>query len=109
MPRLGIVLALLAMASPASAQVPHAAWRTMRTEHFYVHFTRELEEPARRAAASAERAYDQLAAELVPPRGVVDLVIADNADVPNGRATPFPTNRIVVYAQPPVDVLSLRF
>jgi len=44
----------------------------------------------------------------VPPRGVIDLVVSDNVDYVNGYATPFPSNRIVVYAHPPADVSGLR-
>jgi len=96
--------------APAGAQVvPNARWRTLRTPHFRVHFTPPLEEQARRAAASAEAAYAGLAAELVPPRGPVDLVIADNVDYSNGYATVVPTPRIVVYAHPPVEGQTLRF
>lgn len=57
---------------------------------------------------NAERAYGRLAASLHEPRGVIDLVLADNADYVNGYATPFPTNRIVVYAHPASDEESLR-
>jgi hypothetical protein len=39
----------------------------------------------------------------------VDLVIADNVDYSNGFATPFPRNRVVVYAHPPVDDPALDF
>jgi hypothetical protein len=106
-------LALLAAAAvPRSAcaqVVPNARWRTMDTRHFHVHFTPDLEPAARRAAVSAEAAYDSLSLRLHPPRGPIDLVIADNVDYANGSTTPFPTNRIIVYAHPPLDVLSLRF
>ncbi len=103
------VLLTLACAGAAGAQlVPNDDWRTLRTAHFRVHFTPPLEEQARRAAVNAERAYAQLAAELTPPRGPIDLVIADNVDFVNGYATTFPSNRIVVFAQPPVDVSGLR-
>ncbi|HEX5581580.1 MAG TPA: hypothetical protein VFX39_08395, partial [Gemmatimonadaceae bacterium] len=103
-------VALGAAGVPAGAQVvPNAEWRTIGTEHFRVHFTPELEPLARRTAANAERAWAQLAAELPPPRGTVDIVVTDGADLSNGYATPFPTNRIVVYAYPPVDNPSLRF
>jgi hypothetical protein len=73
-----------------------------------VHFTQPVEEQARRAAVNAERAYAQLSTELVPPRGTIDLVVADNVDYVNGYATPFPSNRIVVYAHPPIDASGLR-
>ena len=94
----------------ARAQVaPNAHWRTIDTKHFHVHFTPALEPAARRAAVSAERAYAKLAAQLHPPRGPIDLVVADNVDFANGSTTPFPTNRIIVYAHPPLDDLSLRY
>lgn len=103
------VLLLGAGASSSGAQLPPAErWRTIATEHFRIHFTPGLEDNARRAAVSAERAWAQLALELAPPRGPVDLVVADNVDFSNGLATPFPSNRIVVYAHPPVSVASLR-
>jgi len=102
------LLAGLAAAS-AGAQLPPAErWRTISTEHFRIHFSPGLESNARRAAVSAERAYQQLSLELAPPRGPIDLVVADNVDFTNGQATPFPSNRIIVYAHPPVSVASLR-
>jgi len=87
---------------------PNEDWRTLRTAHFRVHFTPAVEEEARRAAVNAERAYVELSTELVPPRGTVDLVVSDNVDYVNGYATPFPSNRIVVYAHPPTDASGLR-
>jgi hypothetical protein len=93
-----------------AAQAPDERWRTLDTPHFHVHFTPELEPLARRAAVRAETAYAELGREFVaPPRGRIDLVIADNVDFANGFATPFPTNRVVVYAHAPVDNRSLAF
>ena len=104
------IFLLTLVALPAHAQlVPHDLWRTIATEHFRVHFTPPLEEAARRAAVHAETAWQQLARELRPPRGVIDLVVADNVDFTNGSATPFPTNRIIIYASPPTASRSLRF
>ncbi len=95
---------------PVSAQLaPHDDWRTVKTRNFDVHFTPELESLARRAAAVAETAWVRLSLELDEPRGRVQLVLSDNVDFSNGLATPFPTNRVIVYARPPVDVASLRF
>ena len=96
-------------ARAAGAQLPpNEHWRTLRTQHFRVHFTASVEEQARRAAVNAERAYAELSTELVPPRGTIDLVISDNVDFVNGYATPFPSNRIVVYSHPPTDASGLR-
>jgi len=109
--RIAAVVAALCFtaARSASAQLPpNEHWRTLHTRHFRVHFTPALEEEARRAAVNAERAYSELSTELVPPRGIVDLVVSDNVDFVNGYATPFPSNRIVLYAHPPTDASGLR-
>jgi hypothetical protein len=104
-----LAIALCAGRGARAQVVPNAHWRTIDTKHFHVHFTPALEPAARRAAVSAERAYARLATELVEPRGPIDLVVADNVDFANGSTTPFPTNRVIVYAHPPLDDLSLRF
>ncbi|MGI8400184.1 MAG: hypothetical protein ACR2NS_01085 [Gemmatimonadaceae bacterium] len=107
---LALVAALLLCAGRAGvAQLPpNEDWRTLHTRHFRIHFTPPLEAEARRAAINAERAYTELSTELVPPRGTIDLVVSDNVDFVNGYATPFPSNRIVVFAHPPVDASGLR-
>jgi len=108
--RIALVAALLLCAARAtSAQLPpNEAWRTLHTRHFRIHFTPPLEAEARRAAVNAERAYAELSTELVPPRGTIDLVVSDNVDYVNGYATPFPSNRIVLFAHPPTDASGLR-
>ncbi|HJU64472.1 MAG TPA: hypothetical protein VJ596_02285, partial [Gemmatimonadaceae bacterium] len=103
-------LALGFVVPAAAAQVaPHGRWSTLRTPHFRVHFAAGLEEPARRAAGYAELAYSRLAAELAAPRGTIDLVVGDNVDLANGFATPFPSNRIVIYTYAPLASPSLRY
>jgi hypothetical protein len=104
-----LLLLLLFGASALSAQVdPRGRARTLRTEHFRVHFEPSHEALARRAAAYAELAWTQLASELAVPDVPIEVLVADNLDVSNGFATPFPTNRIVVYALPPQFVPELR-
>lgn len=107
--------AALALALPAfvpaiavAQLVPNDRWLTIETQHFRVHFPRGLESEGRHGAVSAERAFAELSTELKAPRGKVDLVIADNIDYVNGYATPFPGNRIVVFAHPPIDAPGLR-
>jgi hypothetical protein len=105
-----VLLALIVGAGTLAAQVaPNRRYFTLHTQHFYIHFTAETEQTARRVAVDAERAYAQLASELHPPRGPIDVLISDDVDFSNGSATPFPTNRIVVYANPPIQSSSLRF
>jgi hypothetical protein len=105
-----VALGLSAAAtSSASAQVdPRGAARTLRSEHFRVHFSPEHEALARRAVAYAESAWVQLAQELAEPDAPVELLVGDNLDVSNGFATTFPTNRITVFALPPHMVPELR-
>ncbi|MEP6494906.1 MAG: hypothetical protein ABJF01_19625 [bacterium] len=105
-----VSIAVLAFAATLHAQVaPNLDWRTIKTQHFYVHFNPPTEGLARRIAGNAERAYAELSTELHPPRGMIDIVISDDVDLSNGSATPFPTNRIVVYANPPVSESALRY
>ena len=92
--------------SPAIAQQvpPDESWRTLETEHFRVTFPDRLEDLARRVADRAEWAHATLSDQFVQgPQGTIDLVVTDHTDVSNGYATPFPSNRIVLYARPPVD------
>jgi hypothetical protein len=96
-------------AAPAGAQpAPYRHWRTLATPHFRVHVERGLEREGRAAAAAAERAYARLSEQLAPPRGTIDLVVSDDADYSNGFALVAPSNRIVVYAAPPIENAGLR-
>jgi hypothetical protein len=106
-----LVLACLAAggATTAAAQVaPDERWLTLRTEHFDVHFTPELEVLARRAAGHAELARERLIATLSdPPGGRIHIVVSDASDVANGYASQLPRPRMVLLAHPPVDELRL--
>ncbi|MEP6691435.1 MAG: hypothetical protein ABJD07_09775 [Gemmatimonadaceae bacterium] len=108
-PALLVALSFFAFRFLNAQVVPNAAWRTIHTPHFSVHFTPPVEMAARRAAIYTERAYAKLASRLVAPRGPIDLVVADNVDYSNGSTTPFPSNRIIIYTHPALDTPSLRF
>jgi hypothetical protein len=89
-------------AFPVRAQTdPSGHWRTWHTAHFRIHARIENEQAALHAAVEAEQAYRWLSAELQPPRGTIDLVLYDNADVSNGATAVFPTSRIFIYLTPP--------
>ena len=107
-------LALLALATgplPAAAQIPpHARWQTLTTPHTRITFSPGLDSLAREAGRHAEHAYARLAAEFgPPPDGPIDILITDQTDLANAFATPFPSNRIVVFARPPLDDLALGY
>ena len=103
-----IAASLLAHASLHAQPAPYHRYLTLDTKHFHVHVPVGLEREGRVAGAAAERAYAQLSAELTEPRGPIDLVVTDDADYSNGYATPTPTNRIVVFATPPIEAGALR-
>lgn len=105
------IVALAGSVADAAAQLPaDASWHTITSANFRVTYEADLESLARHAAASAERAHAALSVLVADaPRGTIDIVIADNIDLSNGYATPLPSNRIVIYAKPPVDVLELQY
>jgi hypothetical protein len=102
---------LLALPAALRAQVPpNEHWMTLETPHFHVHYPRGMDDLGRRASVRAEVAYAELSQALIrPPRGKVDLVVSDNVDFSNGYATPIPSNRVVVFAHPPIDDPLLSF
>ena len=105
-----LVIAVCVGPSQAQRVPPDEPWRTFETEHFRVTFPEKLEDLARRVADRAEWAHARLSKHFVRgPQGTIDLVITDHADVANGYATPFPSNRIVLYARTPVDSFLLGY
>jgi Tol biopolymer transport system component len=83
---------------------PRLDWHTIETDHFLVHYHDGLEEIAPTAARIAEETHHRLAPVLRwTPVGRTHLVLADVVDAPNGFATPFPYNRMVIYLTPPLE------
>ncbi|HSL69132.1 MAG TPA: hypothetical protein VK864_02770, partial [Longimicrobiales bacterium] len=106
-----IALLALGIALPIAAQTPDpsASYRTVTTEHFYITYSPQLNQLVTAAAERAEEAYAQLAGQLVrPPKGRIDLLLADNSDITNGFAARIPSNRIVVFVKPPVAELDIQ-
>src|SRR5207247_2178879 len=100
----------LLLASRAEAQAdPSGTWRTLHTPHFRIHFRPAYRDAALLEAREAERSYGLLATELHPPRGVVDITLADDIDAANGLTTVAPTNRIIIFAAPPAGDHGLLF
>lgn len=101
--------ALVFAPGPVPAQTaPDGEWATRTTEHLRVTYPADHPEMGERVAVRAEAAYRLLSRALLPPpAGRLDVVVTDDTDVSNGRATVFPTNRTVIVASPPMDGLSL--
>jgi len=98
-------LAAAVFARPAAAQTvrPWLEWRTLRTEHFDVHFPAELEAWTRDVASRLEGIHASVGALVgsVPERRVT-VVVDDPAGEANGSAwsllrTPY----ILLYPTPP--------
>ncbi|HEV2750651.1 MAG TPA: hypothetical protein VGV12_09025 [Gemmatimonadales bacterium] len=104
------ILLFVIIASRAEAQVdPSAPWRTLHTPHFRIHFLPAYRAVALVEAREAERSYRLLATELHPPRGIVDITLADDIDASNGFTSVVPSNRITIFAAPPAGDHGLLF
>ncbi|MEX0907731.1 MAG: hypothetical protein WD054_05325 [Gemmatimonadota bacterium] len=111
LPLLACAVLLCGARGAARAQLPaDADWRTLEAANFRVTYVAGLDDLARHALASAQRAHAALVVLVAEaPTGTIDIVLADNVDFTNGYASPFPSNRIVIYAKPPSDVLELQY
>jgi len=81
---------------------PELRWRTLKTEHFLVHFAEQDRTHARTVAAVAERVYLRTTALLDwRPRQRTHIVVMDSADFANGFASPVPFNFSGIFLSPP--------
>lgn len=97
---------------PAAAQQapPDESWRTIETERARVTFPARLEALGRRAVYRTEIALDALEASFLEgPDGPIDILVTDHTDFSNGFAQVTPSNRITIYARPPVDEPGLGY
>lgn len=101
---------LLATLWPAAGRAgnPDLRWRTLETEHFFVHYYAGEEEIAERVAAVAERAYDDLSIAWGHRVFLkTHIRVTDTTDSANGRATasPYPVITANVTAPGSLSVL----
>ena len=88
-----LALGLLSLSnSPLAAQtdVPSLRWQTIRTEHFRIHYEPQLEAWAKNLASEMESVRTAVAARIgyTPPQ-VIDILVEDPLNTPNGSAWPF--------------------
>ncbi len=91
------------LGAPAGAQGPAAEWQTAATEHFRVHYPRESEAWALRAASRLESVRAAVIAEVgYEPPQIVDVFVSDPVAEPNGMALPLLGRpRMVLWTSPP--------
>ncbi|HYK02150.1 MAG TPA: hypothetical protein VE974_10365 [Thermoanaerobaculia bacterium] len=97
------VTLLLLLATTAAAQSPSAEWRTIETAHFRVHYPREYEEWAVRAAGRLESIREAVSAEVgfAPPQ-TIDVVVMNPGAEANGEAwTYLDTPRMILWTEAP--------
>jgi Tol biopolymer transport system component len=104
---LGALLWLLG-GTTAFAGNPDERWRTIETEHFFLHYHAPEQDAAERMAAVAERAYDTLSIAWEHDVFLkIHITLRDNSDTANGSATalPFPQVNALVTAPESLSVL----
>ena len=103
---------LLLLGSSVQAQEDFSQpwrWKTLESEHFYLHFKIDDEILARRSLNVAEQALVQVSEKFNwMPKSRVNLIISDQQDDPNGYATPLPFNYIVIFSPQPSDFNELN-
>ena len=100
-----VALAVVLLASHAAASTrydPKLRFRTIRTAHFDIHAHQGEEALAQRLAGIAEDVRRKLQPVLGVPRGRVQVILVDQADLSNGWATPIPYDTIEVTAASPL-------
>ncbi len=89
-------------AQAASRFTPGLKWKTVTTDHFFIHYPAELAALAEEYAGIAEAVYDRQTDRLGWLPGLrTHVVLSDQADRANGAATPLPYNTIYLNASPP--------
>ena len=82
---------------------PKIKWRTIETEHFYIHFGKGLKREAKEMQYIVEEVHQDLITKINwKPKRKTDIVLIDNTDYSNGMATPFPSNLIILNIAKPL-------
>jgi hypothetical protein len=93
-----IVLGSTASRAQEDFYHPELEWKTIETEHFYVHFHDGAERTANVIAKVAEEVYDPVTSLYNhKPDGKVSFIVKDHDDISNGAAYFF-ENKIEIYA-----------
>ena len=104
-----IVCCLLFLNKTVFAVDPGLDWKTIESEHLYVHFADGNKVLAERALAIAEAAHEHLTKALNwNPKEKTHIILSDETDQPNGFASPIFFNYTVLFLAPPTSVNTLE-
>lgn len=96
--------ALSALSLPgAGVQAPNAAWRTLATAHYRIHYPPMLSDWAQDVASSIEGIHVQVVALVgYESPGPIQVLLVDPAGDPNGMAVPLlPNPYLILWATEP--------
>ncbi|MDY6970141.1 MAG: hypothetical protein SVR08_16015, partial [Spirochaetota bacterium] len=90
---------------------PGYEWRSIKTEHFWIHYHQNLDYEAKRLSIIAEKVHNNLKDKIRwEPYFRTDVILVDNQYSSNGFAIPIPSNRIQIYiSRPELDGLLNNF
>ena len=104
-----IVCCLLLLSKNVLAVDPGLDWKTIESEHLYVHYADGNKALAEKALMIAEVAHERLTKELNwKPIEKTHLVLSDETDQPNGFASPVFFNYTVIFLAPPTSINTLE-
>jgi len=99
----------LAPRAEAATYDPDLTWRTIRTDHFNIHFHQGIEQVADEFAGMVEGVYAEMQDELEwRLRGRVELTLIDRTDTANGFASSVPYNAITIFVTAPTEDSTLN-
>jgi len=101
--------ALFLFCSNVFAVDPTLDWKTIESQHLYVHYVQGYKTMAERALVIAEAAHKRHTKKFNwQPKEKTHIVISDETDQPNGFATPIFFNRTVLFVAPPTSINTLE-
>lgn len=107
--RIVLIVCLLFLSQSVLAVDPGLDWKTIESEHLYVHYADGNKALAERTLVIAEGAHEHLTRKLDwNPVEKTHIILSDEADQPNGFATPIYFNRTVLFLAPPTSVNTLE-
>ena len=100
--KLLLLLTLTCYCLPSLALDPKLNWRSLRSEHFIVHFPQSYAQAAQQTSLLAEQIHHRLSPQFAwQPDQPTHLVLNDFSDTANGSATVVPYNLISLNLSPP--------
>ena len=104
-----IACCLFFLAKSVFAVDPGLDWKTIESEHLFVHFAEGNKVLAERALAITEVAHESLTKKLNwNPKEKTHIILSDETDQPNGFASPVFFNHTVLFLAPPTSVNTLE-